>query len=131
MLKKLIAIQGENDYQCDTLDEIVNKLVCNNYYELELNDKKNMLKQMAVANTLNKNLEIVDEDSGSNLEGKIVIKDEITYILSLLIANIIVLLERRDANIFVKNVYIPKDDNNYVIVNKFAKELLKDYLKNN
>lgn len=131
MLKKLIIIEGKNDYQCDTLEEVVNKLVWGNYYKLTSDKKREALKRVAIANTLNKDVEIVKESDGAELEGKIIIKDEITYILSLLIANIIVLVERRDANIFVKDIELPKDDNNYIIVNKFAKELLKNYLKNN
>ena len=51
-----------------------------------------------------------------------------TYILSLLTTNNVILLERIDSNVFTQNLDKSKFNNNYVIVNKFAKELLKKYL---
>ena len=45
--------------------------------------------------------------------------------------NKIILLERTEANIFGR--YINKENikDNYIIINKFANEIMKKYLKNN
>ena len=51
---------------------------------------------LAMANTLNKKMEIVDNCSCDNINGKFIIKDEFTYILSLLICGNIVLLEKKN-----------------------------------
>ena len=47
-----------------------------------------------------------------------------TYILSLSIINKFMLLENIDSNIFTKELDKSQMDGNYIIVNKFAKELL-------
>ena len=92
-------------------------------------EKKEKMKMKAIANTLNSHTEIV-EDHSDDIENEFIIKDEISYILSLISTNKITLLERKDANIFTKSII--KDDmkDNYIILNKFAKRLLKEYSNN-
>ena len=87
------------------------------------------MKMLAMANTLNKKMEIVDNCSCDNINGKFIIKDEFTYILSLLICGNIVLLEKKESNVFIKYTNVPESKDNYIIVNKFAKDILKSYLK--
>lgn len=129
MLNNLIAIEKKNDYQCNTINELVKKLIDEKYYELTLEQRKNKMKMLAMANTLNKKMEIVDNCSCGNINGKFIIKDEFTYILSLLICGNIVLLEKKESNVFIKYTNVPESKDNYIIVNKFAKDILKSYLK--
>ncbi|MEF2641766.1 MAG: hypothetical protein U0O04_05240 [Clostridia bacterium] len=129
MLNNLIAIEKKNDYQCNTINELVKKLIDEKYYELTLEQRKNKMKMLAMANTLNKKMEIVDNCSCDNINGKFLIKDEFTYILSLLICGNIVLLEKKESNVFIKYTNVPESKDNYIIVNKFAKDILKSYLK--
>ena len=129
MLNNLIAIEKKNDYQCNTVNELVKKLIDEKYYELTLEQRKNKMKMLAMANTLNKKMEIVDNCSCDNINGKFIIKDEFTYILSLLICGNIVLLEKKESNVFIKYTNVPESKDNYIIVNKFAKDILKSYLK--
>lgn len=129
MLNNLIAIEKKNDYQCNTINELVKKLIDEKYYELTLEQRKNKMKMLAMANTLNKKMEIVDNCSCDNINGKFIIKDEFTYILSLLICVNIVLLEKKESNVFIKYTNVPESKDNYIIVNKFAKDILKSYLK--
>lgn len=129
MLNNLIAIEKKNDYQCNTINELVKKLIDEKYYELTLEQRKNKMKMLAMANTLNKKMEIVDNCSCDNINGKFIIKDEFTYILSLLICENIVLLEKKESNVFIKYTNVPESKDNYIIVNKFAKDILKSYLK--
>lgn len=129
MLNNLIAIEKKNDYQCNTINELVKKLIDEKYYELTLEQRKNKMKMLAMANTLNKKMEIVDNCSCDNINGKFIIKDEFTYILSLLICGNIVLLEKKESNVFIKYTNVPESKDNYIIVNKFAKDILKCYLK--
>ena len=121
MLNNLIAIEKKNDYQCNTINELVKKLIDEKYYELTLEQRKNKMKMLAMANTLNKKMD--------NINGKFIIKDEFTYILSLLICGNIVLLEKKESNVFIKYTNVPESKDNYIIVNKFAKDILKSYLK--
>ena len=129
MLNNLIAIEKKNDYQCNTINELVKKLIDEKYYELTLEHRKNKMKMLAMANTLNKKMEIVDNCSCDNINGKFIIKDEFTYILSLLICGNIVLLEKKESNVFIKYTNVPESKDNYIILNKFAKDILKSYLK--
>lgn len=129
MLNNLIAIEKKNDYQCNTINELVKKLIDERYYELTLEQRKNKMKMLAMANTLNKKMEIVDDCSCDNINGKFIIKDEFTYILSLLMCGNIVLLEKKESNVFIKCTNVPEGKDNYIIVNKFAKDILKSYLK--
>ncbi|MBQ9298450.1 MAG: hypothetical protein IJ223_05445 [Clostridia bacterium] len=131
MLKGLIILEGNEKYQCNTVKDIAEKLIDNNYYELPAEERKNKIKMLAIANCMNNGIEILEdikENQETNLDGKFIIKDEITYILSLLMMNKIVLLERVDANEFLKDIDKSKISDNYIIVNKYAKVILIEYL---
>ena len=60
-----------------------------------------------------------------------IIYDEITYILSLLKFNKIILLEKTNANILGKYINKENIEENYLILNKFADEIMQKYLENN
>ena len=129
MSKKIIIIENDVDYQCDTFEEIVKMLIDEKFYDLTAEEKKEKMKMKAIANSINNKMEIIDTvDNLNNIDGKFIIKDEITYILSLLITTNIVILERIDSNIFTKNLNKSNIKENYVIVNKFAQKLLNEYL---
>ena len=129
MLKNLIIIENEVEEQCDTLEELVKLLIDEKFYDMSDDEKLEKMKMKALANTLNYKMEITTEVLDNNIEGKFVIKDEITYILSLISTNKLMLLERIDANIFAKDLNKENMTNNYIIINKFAKELLVKYLE--
>ena len=63
------------------------------------------------------------------MSNAMILYDEYTYILSMLQLQKFYLLEAKEANIFGK--YIDKNaiKDNYIIVNTFANEILKTYLK--
>lgn len=128
MLKNLIIIENGVEEQCDTLEELVKLLIDEKFYDMSDDEKLEKMKMKALANTLNYKMEITTEVLDNNIEGKFVIKDEITYILSLISTNKLMLLERIDANIFAKDLNKENMTNNYIIINKFSKELLAKYL---
>ena len=128
MLKKLIIIENDEQYQYDTLEDIVKELIDENYYNISQEEKIKKMEIKALANCLNNDMEVVQELKDGDIEDKYIIKDEITYILSLLITGNILLLERIDSNIFTKYLDKSTFTDNYVIVNTFAKEILKQYL---
>lgn len=131
MLKKLIIIEDGQEVQCNDLKEVVEILIDENYYNLTEEEKLKQRTMKALANTINNKMEVVEEITDKDLENKFVVKNEITYILSLLITNNILLLERVDADIFIKSKDKEKIKDNYIIVNKFAKEILKKMLISN
>ena len=66
-----------------------------------------------------------------NSKNAFIIYDEITYILSLLKFNKIILLEKTNANILGKYINKENIEENYLILNKFADEIMQKYLENN
>ena len=131
MLKKIVIIEGDNKIQCDSEEEVVKILIDSNYYNLTEKEKNEKRKIKAMANCMNNKMKIVDQIDINNesVDDKFIIIDEITYILSLLMTNNIILLERVDSNIYTGTIDKSKIKDNYIIVNKFAKELLESYLK--
>ena len=129
MLKKIIIIENNNKIQCDSEEEVVRLLIDNNYYELTQEEKLEKREIKAIANCINNDIKIVKDSDSEDVERKFIIKDEMTYILSLLMTNNIMLLERIDSDIYTKSINKSNIKDNYIIVNKFAKILLEDYLK--
>ena len=129
MLKKIIIIENEDEFQSDNLEDIIKVLIDEKYYELPENEKKQKIKIKAIANTLGTKIDIVEDSK--DIDGKFIIKDEITYLLSLLIINKIMLLERKDAQVFTKEINTEDFKDNYIIINNNAKDLLKKYLRLN
>ena len=129
MLNKVIIIEDDNKVQCDSIEEVVKTLIDEKYYELDEKEKLEKREMKAIANCINNSFEIVENVNSKDLENKFVIKDETTYVLSLLIINKIILLERIDSNIYTSSIDKSNMKDNYIIVNKFAKELLKNYLE--
>ncbi|MBO5412849.1 MAG: hypothetical protein J6A29_00825 [Clostridia bacterium] len=131
MLKKIIIIENNNKIQCHSEEEVIKLLIDNNYYELTEEEKLEKREIKAMANCINNNMKIVREIDidTDNIENKFIIKDEMTYILSLLITNNVMLLERIDSNIYTSRINKNGMKDNYIIVNKFAKRLLENYLR--
>ena len=129
MLSKIIIIENDNKVQCDSEEEVIKLLIDKRYYELSEKEKLEKREMKAIANCINNSFEIVENVNSKDLENKFVIKDETTYVLSLLIINKIILLERIDSNIYTSSIDKSNMKDNYIIVNKFAKELLTNYLE--
>ena len=132
MLDKLIIIEGDKDYQCSTFEEIVKYLINENYYNLTKQEKENIIMKKAIENAKDKGLKIIknkDQIKEKDLNKSFIIIDEMTVILSIIKdQSKIVLLERKDSNIFNKYIKIPNNNDNYAIINTFATQALKNYL---
>lgn len=130
-MKDLILIEGNEKYQFDTLEELIETIIHKQYYEMSENVKKEQLELKAFANCMQENVDIVSKgEKLTSIDGKFIIQDEITYVLSLLLLNKVMLLERTNSNIFTKNLDKSNISDNYIIVNHYAKDLLKKYLEN-
>ena len=131
MLKNLIIIENGKDFQYDTLEEVVKVLIDKNFYNMTEVEKIETMRIKALANNLYNKFTILEcNPLDGNFEGKFIIKNEITYIYSLLMNNSnLLLLERKDSNMLTQ--YLDKEilKDNYIIVNSFAKELLKKYIE--
>ena len=130
MLDKFIIIENGKDYQCNTFEEVVKYFIGENYYNLTMVEQKNIIMKIAIDNALDSNLKIVSKAKNiDNIKKSFIVIDEITVILSILKNQTkIVLLERKDSNIFNQYIKISKTNDNYVIINTFSTQALKNYL---
>ena len=132
MLDKLIIIEDDKDYQCSTFEEIVKYLINENYYNLTKQEKENIIMKKAIENAIDKGLKIIknkNQIKEKDLNKSFIIIDEMTVILSIIKdQSKIVLLEKKDSNIFNKYIKIPNNNDNYTIINTFATQALKNYL---
>lgn len=130
MLDKLIIIKDDKDYQCSTFEEIVKYLINENYYNLTKQEKENIMMKKAIEKAVDKGLKIIKNNNQiKDLNKSFIIIDEMTVILSIIKdQSKIVLLERKDSNVFNKYIKIPNNNDNYAIINTFATQALKNYL---
>lgn len=130
-MENLIVIEGNEKYKYNNIENLVETFVSKNYYNMSSKEKNSILEKKAIANTMMDNIKIVklNKYSENFEENSFILYNEISYILSMLKFNKLMLLERTDANIFGR--YINKEwiEDNYIIINKFADEILKKYLE--
>lgn len=132
-MENLIVIEGKEKYKYNDIESLIKGFINEKYYNMSETEQKNELEKKAIANTIQDNIKIYNMESKAQNYDKeaFIVYDEITYILSMLKFNKIILLEKTNANIFGK--YINKENitDNYIIVNKFANEIIQKYLENN
>lgn len=132
-MENLIVIEGKEKYKYNDIKSLIKGFINERYYNMSETEQKNELEKKAIANTIQDNIKICNMGSKVQNYDKeaFIVYDEITYILSMLKFNKIILLEKTNANIFGK--YINKENitDNYIIVNKFANEIIQKYLENN
>lgn len=144
-MKDLILIIGEEKYFFDTIEEVIQMLLGKknkDYFHLTEKEKLNRRYLKAYINCRPKRIRIAHTQYGIiredntiinreiNIEKDFIIDDDITYVLSLLKENIIYILEEMKSNILAKYIDKTNLNNNYIIINNFAIEILKKYLEN-
>lgn len=110
-----IVIESGETYSFSSFEELVRSFLGEDYYELSNADKKNRLEIKAYSNLLGTNNKI----------NNFVLDNEKTYIYSLLLNTNIILFERVGVNILIPKGISVKVSDNYIIVNNYAKKLLK------
>lgn len=135
-MKNIILIIREKDYQFDDINQLKNFLLPG-YEKLSSNDITKKLYEMIFGYSVLNDLKIYDTNKGVfgdnyeienrkiDLQNAIVINNIDTFILSLCMHNAIVLLEEKQARYYTKSEIFQGDEQNYMIVNAFSKELLK------
>lgn len=132
-LKNLILIENNKSLQMSNVDELIKHILGDNYYNLPKEKQIELMELNLKASTANSNYNIAMLNKNNikeiSTEKSVVIYDEITYILSLVILNRFILLEKKDSDIFTKNLDKSSMPDNYIILNTFAKKLLKEYIE--
>lgn len=132
-MENLIVIEGKEKYQYRDIESLVEKFINENYFYMDEADRKVELEKRAIMNNTQNKIKICKLDNKTTNFDKnaFIIYDEITYILSLLKFNKIILLEKTNANILGKYINKENIEENYLILNKFADEIMQKYLENN
>lgn len=139
--KNLILRIGDDLYQLDTLDEISLNIFGKDYFLLNDKDKFYKRYELILPYSFENDREIIhtllgvikSEKSFVKMEeydinNSLIINDEISFILSLCMIDQIAILEKKDANIFAKNIDKRDMEGNYIVINNFAEEILEEYL---
>lgn len=134
-MKNLILISDEKYHQFDTIDELKSFIIPNLIELSEEDIEKYMYEKVFGFSIMNNlqiikttkgvyggNYEIIDEDR--DYTRAIIIDNLDTYILSLCKYKIITLLEEKDNRNYTNEMDIKLDDENYIVVNEFANEIL-------
>ena len=133
-LKNLILIKIGKSKGFDNLEDLIRELFGSNYYNLGKEEKMELMKLNAKAKVLNSehNVVILNNENKSKIsvDNNFVVYDEITYVLSSLLVKRYFILEKESCNIFTKDLdkTDTKNETEYIILNTFAKELLKKYI---
>lgn len=130
-MENLIVIEGKEKYQYNDIKGLIENFINKNYFNMSEEERKKELEKKAMANTMQSNIKVVKLEKDKKFFDKnaFILYDEISYILSLLKFNKIILLEKADANIFSKFINKKNIECNYIIINKFANEILEKYLE--
>ena len=130
-MEKLIIIEGKEKYKYDNAKDLIKEFIDKNYFDISKEEKKNILEKKSIANTMMDNIKIakINKFPDDYDDKAFILYNEVSYILSLLKFNKIILLERTDANVFGRYINKKEIEDNYIIVNKFANEILKKYLE--
>ena len=132
-MENLIVIERDEKYQYKDMDSLVRSFINKDFYEMTEEEKEAEMEKRAVANTFLDNIKVIklNENKDNYEEDAFILYDEITYILSMLKFDKLIMLERVDAEILGKYINREGMTDNYIIINKFANEIMKKYLEIN
>lgn len=134
-MENLIIIEDNNSRGFNTVEELVKVCINKGYYLVSEEERYDQLEKLAYANAGIYNIPILDwkknKDESIVNKNVFILCDEITHILSLAKIGKIVILEKTDCDIFTKYIDKSNIQDNYIIVNKFADEILDKYLSEN
>ena len=127
-MKNLVLIYEGKNEEFDTFEELEKFIIGDDFENIsEILYKKafplSKIYAVQIYNTKEGLLYNLN-DQTIELKNPIIIDNVKTYLLSLCRLNIIMLLEKRGANIFTQNINIPNNEDNYIVINSFANEIL-------
>lgn len=130
-MENLIVIEEKQKYQYKDIKGLIEHFINKDYFNMTKEEKEAELEKRTLANAIQNNIKVIklEKDVSNYEENAFIIYDEISYILSMLSFNKIVLLEKTTANIFGKYINKENIEDNYIIINKFANSIMKKYVE--
>ena len=136
--KNLIMILNNEKYQYDGKEELMQSLLGdeeNDYNDMSETEKKERRRLKAYINLQGQEEYITNYKQDSLKKGKFPVNEKFLidnddmYIMSLLRMNAMVLLERKEANIFANKINKEDIDDNFLVLNGYADEITENYKK--
>ena len=133
--KNLILIVDDEKYQYDTKEELLQDLLGdkeNNYNDMTEEEKEKRRRLKAFINLKGREKYITNYKQESSKKGmfstdeKFLIDNDDMYVMSLLKMNEVILLEEKNAKIFSAKIDKTDIEDNYLVLNYYAKEIVNN-----
>lgn len=134
--KNLIMILNDEKYQYDGKEELMQSLLGDeehHYSDMTEEEKEKRRHLKAYINLKGQESYITNYKKESLKKGefpvneKFLVDNDEMYIMSLLRMNVMVLLEKKEANIFAGKINKENTDDNFLVLNGYADEITEDY----
>ena len=134
--KNLILIVDDEKYQYDTKEELLQDLLGdkeNNYNDMTEEEKEKRRRLKAFINLKGREKYITNYKQESSKKGmfstdeKFLIDNDDMYVMSLLKMNEVILLEEKNAKIFSAKIDKTDIEDNYLVLNYYAKDIVNNY----
>lgn len=131
VIKKLIVIENEIHKGFDSKEDLIKELLSEDYYNLTKEEQyktrnTKILLNCIIAKLYHPKFSKMELDE---IKDMMILDNDITYILSLLSLENMVILEEKNANIFLKDEEFDKTiyKDNYIILNSCLDKLFEIY----
>lgn len=136
--KNYVVVEYEKKYEFDKIEDIIKSILGENYYDLSEEEKYKKLKLKTYINAVAKNIPIIemkDTKQTPNIENEIyILKDEMTFLLSLAKNKDIVIFEKESNKVLAKDIdttNLRKISEEYIVINDCANQILEKEISKN
>lgn len=136
--KNYVVVEYEKKYEFDKIEDIIKSILGENYYDLSEEEKYEKIKLKTYINAVAKNIPIIemkDTKQTPNIENEIyILKDEMTFLLSLAKNKDIVIFEKESNKVLAKDIdttNLRKISEEYIVINDCANQILEKEISKN
>lgn len=136
--KNYVVVEYEKKYEFDKIEDIIKSILGEYYYNLSEEEKYKKLKLKTYINAVAKNIPIIemkDTKQTPNIENEIyILKDEMTFLLSLAKNKDIVIFEKESNKVLAKDIdttNLRKISEEYIVINDCANQILEKEISKN
>ena len=136
--KNYVVVEYEKKYEFDKIEDIIKSILGEDYYNLSEEEKYKKLKLNTFMNAGIKNIPIIemkDTKQTPNIENEIyILKDEMTFLLSLAKNKDIVIFEKESNKVLAKDIdttNLRKVSEEYIVINDCANQILEKEISKN
>lgn len=136
--KNYVVVEYEKKYEFDKIEDIIKSILGEDYYNLSEEEKYKKLKLKTFMNAGIKNIPIIEMKNSKQIldikEEIYILKDEITFLLSLAKNKDIVIFEKESNKELAKDIdttNLRKVSEEYIVINDCANQILEKEISKN